>query len=218
VALEILKWSDDYKTGIRVIDNDHKLLFELTEALGVCAERKEGFDRLGEIIDRLVNYAGEHFVREEQFMANCGFPDFDAHVEEHRRATEEIHAIRHLFRSNPERLDPMKVAEFFARWLAEHISHRDQRYVPYVRGDDAAMKDGPPVTIRGRTADGATERLMETVSVEVPGDKADLVRLCAHILADGGSRAMKLGDLLGKLASSSKSKKRLDAIAERYRR
>ncbi|MDD9877302.1 MAG: bacteriohemerythrin [Magnetovibrio sp.] len=217
MALKIIKWSDDYKTGIRIIDNDHRQLFELTEALGVCAERGEGRKRMGEIIDRLVNYANEHFVREEQFMATCGFPDYEAHVAEHRRATEEIYGIRHLFRADADGLDAMKVAQFFAHWLAEHIRHRDQRYVPYVRGDDDAMADGPPVSIR-TPAEASATRLLETVSVEVPGDRAELVRVAARILAAGGAPAEKLGEILDKLASRSPSEKRLEAIAARYRR
>ena len=216
MALDILKWSDAYLTGIRVIDNDHKQLFELTDALGACAEKGDASERMGGIIDRLVNYANEHFIREEQFMVSCGFPDLEAHAKEHRRATKEIYGIRSLYRSHPDQIDPIKVAEFFARWLADHIQGRDQRYVPYIRGDEAHMKDGSPFVVHRAAPGQPIDMQLETVSVEVPGDKAELLRVCARVLAEGGANAVQLSKILTKISSLDPSEKRLKKISQRY--
>lgn len=218
MALQVLKWSDQYKTGVRVIDNDHKLLFDLTEGLVACAEGNINGGSMGEIIDRLVTYANEHFAREEQFMANCGYPALEDHIAEHRRAADEIYGIRQLFRSHPEELDPRKVAQFFTNWLANHIQARDLRYVPYVRGDESAMADGPPETLRTRPADSQSSMPLETVSVDVPDDKAEFIRTCAGVLTAGGAAADKLVEILSKMATASGASKRLERISKRYSR
>ena len=135
MTLRVVKWSDAFKTGIRVIDNDHRMLFEITERLVESANRNEHPDALNDIIDCLVDYAEGHFEREETYMAKCGFPELQAHQIEHQKATEKIYEIRDLYRSHPDQIDIVEVAEFFTRWLVEHIRDKDQRYVPYVRGE-----------------------------------------------------------------------------------
>lgn len=156
MTLPVPRWSDAFKTGIRVIDNDHKMLFEITEALVESANREEAPEALGDIIACLVDYADGHFRREEAFMAKCRFPDLHAHWLEHQRATEHIHEIRDLYRSDPDQVDTAELAAFFTSWLIHHIQDSDQRYVPYVRGeksaaDEAASPDagkGSPSTTR----------------------------------------------------------------------
>ena len=146
-------------------------------------------------------------------MTDSGFPKLDEHVKEHRRATEEVLAIQHLFNTQPDQLDPEKVASFFARWLVSHIQGRDMRYVAYVRGDEKAMADGPALPHKDTAVQ--TDGTQELVDVRVPRDKADLVRTCTRILNDGGPLAAQLGELLS--ISLTQREKRLEEIAKRYR-
>ncbi len=73
-----LMWSDEYKIGIEIIDNEHKsLLSSFNRFIGQINRYEETASiRYG--LDILENYVSYHFKHEEEIMATVGFPCVDA--------------------------------------------------------------------------------------------------------------------------------------------
>jgi len=172
-------WSEQYATGIRAIDNDHKGLFEdirfLGEALASGAEARQ-IDRA---ISSLENYCGEHFGREETFMIGAHYPGAAAHIREHRRMTRQIARLRALYAADPKQIDAHKVFHFLSNWLSDHILGIDMRYVPYLRGEK-----------HGREA--ANSEAAGDVSIRVPRGESKLVSDFVRIIESDNPVAKEL--------------------------
>lgn len=210
MSQDFFEWLPEYETGIRVIDGDHRHLFELARALDDFAAAGTTGPLLGQTIDRLITYVDEHFAREERIMAASGFPEFDAHLVEHRRATDVIYAIRDLYHEAPDDLDVKKVATFFRDWLKHHILDSDRRYVPYVRGE----KPGAAAVPRPAPLADHVPKLVD-VHLQVPADKEAALRKCAQLLSRAGDATNRLEHLLGELAAHPAQSQ---AVARAFRR
>lgn len=209
---DFFEWRPEFETGIRIIDGDHKQLFDLAKALNDQAALKQPAPDLAPLIDRLVTYVDEHFAREERIMAGGGFPGFDAHVEEHRRATEVIYAIRDVYRADPSDLNVAKVAAFFRDWLKHHIMGNDQQYVPYVKGE----KPGVNIAIPTNSNPKPWVNFV-TVEIQVPAEKESQLRQCARILSHVGDATERLDALLAELPGAP-SPGRLAYVARTFRK
>ncbi|PIW28988.1 MAG: hypothetical protein COW30_06125 [Rhodospirillales bacterium CG15_BIG_FIL_POST_REV_8_21_14_020_66_15] len=212
MSQDFFEWLPEYETGIRVIDNDHRGLFELARILDDFAASGERGEELGQLIDRLIRYADEHFAREERFMAAAGFPHFDEHTAEHRRATEVIYGIRDVYLSVPDDLDIEKVAVFFRDWLKHHILDSDKQYVPFVRGEIAGTGPRP----RPVATSFQPEAFVE-VRARVPENKEEILRKCAQVLNRADDGCDRLEALIREI-STDPGPEHLAFVARAFRR
>lgn len=132
MALEIV-WSDEYITGIDIIDEQHQRLFQYFTDIQTCIERND-CTRIEELSRSLLDYVLSHLVFEESLMEKAGYPMFDAHRKVHDNFRQRVN--EYLYRITGG-IDPLKVAREMRNdvglWLINHIKHEDQHYVPYVR-------------------------------------------------------------------------------------
>ena len=62
--MNLFEWSQDYAVGIRLIDNDHRGLFETINALHEAVQQESGEAEIGNTLNALIRYVQEHFTRE----------------------------------------------------------------------------------------------------------------------------------------------------------
>lgn len=170
-----LTWSDEYCTHIRVIDDDHKNLFEIANALQDAYLKNRGHERISRAIVLLNNYVNDHFDREERFLEQAGFPDIEQHIKLHKKFKDDFQGLRTLYHHDPECIDIEKVVLFISQWLEEHIQGSDMEYVPYVRGE----KDGD-------TSFQAINSDYVRLSLKVPKDTAELIENFIDAVSEHG--------------------------------
>jgi len=109
-------------TGIDVIDNQHKVLFDLikdlTHALKVGVNRKVLDSLLGVVRD----YAFNHFQVEEDLLAE--HKNFKDHCLEHYKLIKQLNTFILDFRNDREPSFP-SVSSFLDNWLILHIEQHD---------------------------------------------------------------------------------------------
>ena len=124
-------WNKTLSVGDEHIDNDHKELFELVNELQTADMSR---DFLSGIIDRLDNYAREHFSYEEGYMRAANYPDLEPHIQAHKMFSEWIASVKKTYTRAPE--SPFvigeQVNEFVSHWLVEHIIHMDMKYRDFI--------------------------------------------------------------------------------------
>ncbi len=130
-----LVWSDDYATGINIIDEQHRRLFAYFAEIQECIERDEE-DKVEVICRNLVEYAITHNTFEESLMEKAGYPMLEQHRQIHEEFKQRAHGYLQQIR---EGANKMKVARTIRTdiglWLINHIKREDQHYVPYVKPD-----------------------------------------------------------------------------------
>lgn len=129
--MAFFEWKDDYKVGVRVMDQQHKrlvgLLNELHEAMG-AGKGSEGARR---VLKGLVDYTRTHFRTEEEFMEKHSYPGFLAHKKAHEDLTEQAEDL--LAQSEKGKLTvPIEAGKFLKDWLATHILGTDKKLGKYL--------------------------------------------------------------------------------------
>lgn len=130
--MAFVDWSDDYATGIDLIDADHKTLFATVNMLHDRAKTGLDANTVGRAVDVLVMYVDRHFAREEALMERNDYPDLVAHMAQHRRIAAQVHGFRTAFEENLDAIDIDPFLDFLADWLTGHILKRDMDYVPHI--------------------------------------------------------------------------------------
>ena len=71
--LQHFPWSALFETGVALIDNQHRVLVELTNQLGDSLMQGQT-DPVGQTLERLKAYAAQHFTDEEAWSIEAGQP------------------------------------------------------------------------------------------------------------------------------------------------
>lgn len=124
------EFSEEYKTGIALIDGEHKTLFEITgrvyDILKAGATEEDADNIIG-ILKELRQYTAEHFSDEEEYMASIKYEGLEAQIRAHRSFIAELDGIdEEEIHKNPQ--DYVKsLIEFLLGWLINHILKVDMR-------------------------------------------------------------------------------------------
>lgn len=150
MVIKPVPWRERYKTGIRAIDADHRMLFDIVNALIAESNNNSNADEIGSTFRALTEYVDTHFAREEKFLEQCDYRDLDDHKKLHQKLREKVLAIEELFHKNPSNLDLESVCKFLSDWLVHHILNSDMAYVPAIRAQAsrrAAHRKSEKVTL-----------------------------------------------------------------------
>jgi hemerythrin-like metal-binding protein len=131
--MSIVRWSDNYATGIGKIDDQHQTLFKAVNQLHEAFKSGAAKDQIGIAIEFLVRYTVEHFRDEEGFMEKYGYDGLAAHRAEHQLLLSEVSAFSEKFRKAPDSVRPMEVARFLGDWLTHHINQVDMKYASFLK-------------------------------------------------------------------------------------
>lgn len=119
-----IKWQDDFRIGIDVIDEHHRYLFNLINDLFNVISNRHGSHEIARLLKATVAYAKVHFRTEEKMMEHYGFEDLQRHEKQHQAFETKAHELYENLYVNP--LVVQFNALFFLRdWLVHHICAED---------------------------------------------------------------------------------------------
>ena len=152
-----LQWSDDFKIGIELIDNEHK---SLVASFNRFVSQINCYEEAASVkygIDILESYVSYHFKHEEEFMASQGYDELDHHVSQHNELIDDLMAMKGAMLKR--KLTAAQFCELFRTWLTDHIIDEDRKIAEFVclRGAAAgtAAKGSPhhcALVVEGGTA------------------------------------------------------------------
>jgi hemerythrin-like metal-binding protein len=122
-----IRWVPEMSVGHPDLDEDHRRLIDLINQL-VTADAANDRSIIESVLDELIQYTDVHFAREENYLADIGFPQLDHHARQHgdmRRKVAAFHAS--FFNGLPGRLGT-DIVEFLCSWLSQHILMEDRSY------------------------------------------------------------------------------------------
>jgi hemerythrin len=125
--MALLKWTPEYRIGIGRIDDDHKYLFELINDFHCAQTQHRERKEIARILNRLAEYAEEHFAREEHIMREHGYPGVDRHEMVHAELFELLFVLQQHFEEGRIQIERDTI-EFLRSWLVEHIAIEDMAF------------------------------------------------------------------------------------------
>lgn len=135
-----LVWDDSVDLAVPEIDEEHRTLFAVYNAIRISLEGKgEGEDGavdLKGVCAELLTFTRAHFTREEALMAAHGYPELEAHRKLHGTFLQQIEDIWTFVRAGGEPDDYLArflVLGFIGKWLKMHTMVVDRQFGAWLK-------------------------------------------------------------------------------------
>lgn len=126
------EWTPTLETGVELLDDQHKRLFALINALHSAIHATDNeYETVADALYELTEYVTEHFEDEEALMSANGYEHLGAHHEMHQRLTQETlgYMARYV---NRDTVSLAELVEFLNSWLQNHIVGQDCHFAATV--------------------------------------------------------------------------------------
>jgi hemerythrin len=131
----MIVWKEEFVTGIPIIDEQHRKLFEIGERLYGMLDNPETADHsesLKQVLKELTGYAKYHFEFEEGLLEAAGYPALEVQEREHERFFAKVEELS----AKDLEINPVEttreVLEYVLQWIGTHILEKDMDYQTYV--------------------------------------------------------------------------------------
>lgn len=133
--MPLLEWTSELSVGIDSIDEQHKKLVNMINALNDAMLVGESTDLLQKIFTGLAAYTQKHFAYEENMFAEYGYPDAVEHNRQHIELINQVVELKNKFRENPQETLSADLLLFLKRWLINHIMKTDKEYSAFLQSN-----------------------------------------------------------------------------------
>ena len=122
-------FTEKFKTGIPIVDEEHKMLFDIIGKIHKAIEVElvhDKFDLILDILDELKEYTSVHFADEEKYMQEIGYEGLAQQKILHQKFIETLDEL------NLDEVDENQEAylyeflNFLQNWLINHIMKVDK--------------------------------------------------------------------------------------------
>jgi len=131
--MPLIEWSTELSVGIKSIDEQHKKLVNMINALNDAMLLGESNELLGEIFSGLAAYTQKHFTYEENMFAEFGYSGSQEHKRQHTELIAQVIELKEKFIENPQGTISADLMLFLKRWLTNHIMRTDKGYTEFLR-------------------------------------------------------------------------------------
>jgi hemerythrin len=130
---QIVEWHDSYSVGIRLVDDQHKELINLTNRLHAASvmgweNSKAAFMSA---IRAAVDYVGYHFSTEEKIMERINYPEYKVHKKEHTDFVKEVLSQVQDFQAG-RKTSANDFVLFLRDWILAHVGVCDKKLGIYL--------------------------------------------------------------------------------------
>lgn len=128
--MPFMVWNDRLSVGVAALDADHKKMVQIINELYDAILAGSGREKLDGILDRLMDYAHYHFVREEEMFARTEYPEAAAHKREHEEMGVWINTTRQLYRDSTVPAPSLEVMIRLKDYFFDHILSETRNMCP----------------------------------------------------------------------------------------
>lgn len=120
---------DEFLTGIEVIDNQHRTLFEIADKIYMLLKDDfaiDKYDRIVAFIEELKEYTVYHFKTEEEYMESISYKRMFTQKIDHNNFVKKLDEIdlKEIDENQDESI--INLLEFVNGWLISHILEKDK--------------------------------------------------------------------------------------------
>jgi len=130
--MALVQWNDTLSVRIGLLDEQHKGLVQLINALHDAMKSGKGKTVIEEVLQSLVTYTRSHFTTEEHLMEKHAYPGLRMHAVEHGKLTDTVLKFQRDYHTGKQVLT-LDVLQFLKEWLVQHIQGTDMQYSAYLK-------------------------------------------------------------------------------------
>lgn len=130
LTMTFFVWEQEYNTGIREIDVQHKRLVDIINEFYDARQSQCPQAVLNVILSRLIDYAWHHFDFEEALISRLNNPGLEEHKAQYQQFRDKIKEIlNHKDREQFIIEDTLII--FLQEWLTNHILIEDMKALSF---------------------------------------------------------------------------------------
>lgn len=126
-----LIWDNTLSVEVREIDEDHRKLIDLFNALNRAVIQGQSKSYIEAVLEELISFTVWHFRHEERLMLEHDFTAAAAHKTEHQQLIDSARLLQEKFLQHDTPLS-MDDIEFLEQWLTGHILGADMELGSYL--------------------------------------------------------------------------------------
>lgn len=130
--MAFIQWKPEYEMGVTEIDDQHRQLVKMVNALHEAMKIGTGNMLVPALLDNLIGYTLSHFQTEERYMQSSGYPEYEAHRQEHQELAEQVMQFKVQMRRGGV-VNSIEVMNFLKSWLVDHLAGSDSDFGQYLR-------------------------------------------------------------------------------------
>ncbi len=127
----LIRWSSIYELGHKEIDSQHQKLVDIINEFYHAFATAQANDKIGEIINELVNYTIFHFTAEEEIFKKTDYPDVTKHMSIHKEFVDKLKNYHQEVKDGNIKTT-YDLMTFLRDWLLDHIMGTDKTYLSYI--------------------------------------------------------------------------------------
>ena len=125
-----IEWDDSFSVGINLIDEQHKMLIERTNAIAEAVDMKRGLEKIMQTLSFMIEYTEFHFSAEEKVMTDNDYPKFDEHHKLHEDFKSRLNLmIQDFEEEGATSVLSEEITSYLTSWLVNHIKGIDTELV-----------------------------------------------------------------------------------------
>lgn len=136
--MPFMEWCDEIRTGVEIIDLEHREMLERLNRLYDCVQNGCGTSVLGQTLDEMVSYIVGHFQHEEEYMLATNYNGFAAHKTEHTQMAAQLMQIYAHAQEGLTDHVANELLAFLKSWAMGHILYCDKALAAHLRACGAA--------------------------------------------------------------------------------
>ena len=132
--MPLIEWTDEISVGVKVLDDDHKILIGMINELQDALCKGFGLERIEKTFDQLEDYTHTHLSREESLMKSTGYVGYEEHKLAHGVWIRRLQEFKDKYYKEEVRSPHIEMNRFLQSWLFDHIKGVDFLYREHFKG------------------------------------------------------------------------------------
>ena len=135
---DMFAFTDKYMTGIEMVDDEHRRLFEIIAETKDVIDSEflaDKYDHIMNLLNQLREYTEFHFKDEEVLMEKIGYPRLEVQKRAHAAFVERLVEIDFKDLDNMDDNQQeylLELIQFLVSWLSNHILGEDKKIGDFI--------------------------------------------------------------------------------------
>jgi hemerythrin-like metal-binding protein len=126
------EWASDMVIDNGPIDQDHRQLVDMVNALHTATTGGRGQEIVAKILDELIAYTVAHLQREENMMERVHFPGLENHKIGHDSFMESVRDLKKKYDAGSITV-ASQLSTVLRDWLSLHIRRSDKELLKFLK-------------------------------------------------------------------------------------
>jgi len=124
-----IEWDNSLSIGVKLIDEQHKMLIQRLSDLSRAIEMSQGEVRTVTTLDFMVDYTDFHFTAEEKLMMEQNYPGLEHQKQQHAEFKGHLKQLVEDFEEEGStKALSTSINVFLLNWLTKHIKGVDFKF------------------------------------------------------------------------------------------